>query len=232
MEKSGINLLQDILYRANMNDLSVYENGDRPIAKLPKRYVKDGRISISDKQLLLVEDSPKGHRFGRTCQSVFEILRNWCVLDKMNLTPKEARDLVLWFELKGVIIDNEFKEYANIGLGMMEIKTKFGILYFEEKEYEDFYGTLYDSDGKFLDNIYSKSALDEIAKLEYLDDIFDIVGCGTYGSSLEDLVISLNEIYEQEKRIYGIDYEPFVVADLYNNEYVNRIGNYYTFLLK
>ena len=108
-----INLLQEILYRANMNDMSVYQNGDKPIAKIPNRDIENGRIKISANQLLLIEDGSRGHRFGRTYQSVFDILRNWCVLDKMNLSPSEAKELITWFESYGVKIDDGFIEYAN-----------------------------------------------------------------------------------------------------------------------
>lgn len=106
MEKRVIELLQTMLYRANMGDMSVYENGDNLITDtpLPCSYLNVyGRISIPKNHLLLVEDST-GKRYGKTYQDVYEILTNWCVIDEMNASKEELVKLYKWFMSHGVIL--------------------------------------------------------------------------------------------------------------------------------
>lgn len=101
MEK-GIELLQTALYRAKMGDMSVYQNGDNPIAELPTKYLLNGIISIPNNELLLIEDGIDGERFGKTYHDVFEILVNWYVISDMNLSQEEMKSLLSWFESFGV----------------------------------------------------------------------------------------------------------------------------------
>ena len=117
---------------------------------------------------------------------------------------------------------------------MQEIKTKFGTLYYRASHLgEDFLYVLLDSDKNFITNIYNRDTLYEIEKIEYLDDLFDVIGeCGTYGYSIEDLTHELNEILGEEKRIYGTDFEPFTIEEVKDNDYTNHIGEYYIFFLK
>ena len=116
---------------------------------------------------------------------------------------------------------------------MQELKTKFGTLYFEAAHIsEDFLYVLLDSDKEFITNIYHRDDLYQLEKMTYLDDLFDIIGeRGFYAHSLESLVVELNEYLENEKRIFDIDFVPFTLDELKDNEYVNHIGDYYIFFL-
>ena len=123
---------------------------------------------------------------------------------------------------------------------MKELKTKFGTLYFEAADInESFLYVLLDSDKKFITNIYCKSSLREIERIEYLEEIFEIIGRGFYSHSLEGLVVELNNYLEELTRIYAETYEPYTteaydpytLEELNDNSNVKYIGEHYIYLL-
>lgn len=115
---------------------------------------------------------------------------------------------------------------------MQKLKTKFGTLYFEAAHIsEDFLYVLLDSNKEFITNIYCKSSLREIERIEYLEDIFGVIGRGLYSHSLEGLVDELNNYLEELTRIYDETYEPYTLEELNDNSNVKRIGERYIYLL-
>lgn len=115
---------------------------------------------------------------------------------------------------------------------MKELKSKFGTLYFEAADIkEPFLYVLLDSNKEFITNIYRKSSLREIERIEYLEDIFEVIGRGLYSHSLEGLVDELNIFLDELTRIYDVTYELYTLEELKDNSNVKQIGEHYIYLL-
>lgn len=114
VKEREIEYLQNALYKAHMSEMSVYENGDMLIGPVNSKYVKDGIISISKNELLLIDDET-GERYGKTYQDVYDILVDWCVIDEMNLTPKEMQIVLRWLKKHDVKINESDNEYSKLG---------------------------------------------------------------------------------------------------------------------
>lgn len=109
-----IEFLQRMLYAAKMPDMSVYEKGDNPIAKVSKKYLdSEGKIKIEENELLLIDDVSQ-IRYGRTAQDVYDILVDWNVIAEVNAQPYAMAIVLNWFNKKGVITDIKLNEYAKI----------------------------------------------------------------------------------------------------------------------
>lgn len=112
MKQRKIEYIQTALYRAKMGDLSIYENGDCLIAPVPEEFVKNGIISIPENELLLIDDETF-ERYGKTSQEVYELLKDWLVIDEMNLNKEEYSEVIMFFVNHGVKVDEEDLKYLN-----------------------------------------------------------------------------------------------------------------------
>ncbi len=110
----AIEFLQNMLYAAKQNDMSIYENGDKPISNVINMWLdKNGRIAINNDELLLIDDYSQ-ERFGKTSQEVYDILVEWNVLTEVNARPHQMAIILDWFKKKGVTICDRLEKYARM----------------------------------------------------------------------------------------------------------------------
>lgn len=115
---------------------------------------------------------------------------------------------------------------------MKKLKTKLGILYYENSKEDSFEYVLLDSNKNFLSNIYHKDSLKAIKKCDEIYTLFaDILGeYVACAKSIDDLLVLVNNTIEFENKIYGYKDNLLTLEDLKDN--LNIIGNNYIYITR
>ncbi len=132
---------------------------------------------------------------------------------------------------------------------MIEINTKFGVLYMEEIDQREEPGRikLYDSQSRYFDYLpldsispnaigtYCKTVAEHLEKAETIDEILSFLWIDAYTTS-ESWIDLLEDIYGLDGYDYDLDSDKYIdlsdgseitEASLAEKEYVNKIGNMY-----
>ena len=101
----SINLLQNMIWNADMGWLSVYQKGDTLIGDLPEQYLDKNRLVNIPNGSLLLYDEDENEVIKNTAQGVFDTLTDWNVIDEMNASPCELNSVVKWLQTLGVVVE-------------------------------------------------------------------------------------------------------------------------------
>ena len=118
---------------------------------------------------------------------------------------------------------------------MKKLKTKFGTMYYEKAhKSEPFKYVLLDSDKNWFRNIYDKKEFEDF-KADYSSFgemvEYNFERCCYAKGTKQDLLEVINDLFEDLNYRYPGEYESMNLDCLENNEYVNRIGDYYIFFM-
>lgn len=117
---------------------------------------------------------------------------------------------------------------------MKKLETKLGTLFYEETpDYDEDTYLICDSDGEFFARIYGTNTFN---KVKETDDIMEFltrcVDCAFFGTTMEELLEEINDCIIEDNKKYGLNDNLMCIEDLYGNEYLNHIGEYYVFIVK
>ena len=94
-----INTIQHMLTNAKMDDVSIYAEGDNPIWKIKKRYIKHGSVHIPYNKKVMLWDDTEQRIIALGPQEVYNSLFSWLILDPdLNCTQEQREQVIEYFK--------------------------------------------------------------------------------------------------------------------------------------